>query len=144
MKEIFGSCLCENIKYKFKADELLSYQCHCSICQKSTGSAFSTTLMARKEGFEWLRGKEHVSAFSKSTGYTVSFCKSCGSTVPNEFRGYSLMSVPVGGLDNSESLKVSAQLHLYSKASWETEGYEGSLYDEMPSLDEMFKLLHLE
>jgi len=54
------------------------------------------------------------------------------------------MSVPVGGLEVSESIKVGAQLHLGSKASWETEGYEGSLYDDMPSISDMFNLLHLE
>lgn len=143
MTEVHGQCSCGSIAYKFLANSLLAYQCHCSICRKATGSAFSTTLMAPEPGFAWLRGEELISSYARESGYTVNFCSRCGSPVPNKFRSFPLLSVPVGGIDGEPPVKVVAQLHLGSRAKWDTGTFEGRQFDEMPSLDEMFELLHV-
>lgn len=143
MTEVNGQCSCGSVGYKLSIDSLLAYQCHCSICRKATGSAFSTTLMAPEAGFAWLRGKELISSYAKDNGYKVNFCSRCGSPVPNKFRGFPLLSVPVGSIDGNPSIKVVAQLYLGSRAKWDTGTFEGLHFDEMPSLDEMFELLHV-
>lgn len=99
--------------------------------------------MASESGFVWLHGKEYISSYSKNNGYKVSFCSHCGSPVPNKFRNFPLLSVPVGGIDGEPLIKVVVQLYLGSRAKWDTDTLEGEHFDEMPGLDEMFELLHV-
>ena len=139
--EIDGQCSCGAVAFSISVATPRAHQCHCSICRKATGSAFTTTLMAPAEGFRWLRGEEVVVFHSKPNGYTLGFCSSCGSPVPNRFRDYPLYSVPVGSLDDPPEIPVVAQLYLGSRARWEGDELAGRRYEEMPGLDEMLELL---
>ena len=41
-----GSCLCRAVTYEFDQSSLISaHHCHCSDCQKSTGSGKATILL---------------------------------------------------------------------------------------------------
>lgn len=142
MSEIHGQCSCGAVEFKFSAKSLLAYQCHCSICRKATGSAFSTTLLAPESSFEWIRGKEKLSSYSRDSGYKVNFCSYCGNPVPNKFRNYPLYSVPAGSLDNSDDIIVAVQIYLGSRAKWDTDLNEGEQFAETPAINEMLELLH--
>ena len=139
-----GQCSCGAIKFKFSPESLLAYECHCSICRKATGSAFSTTLMAPESGFSWIHGEDRVSSYSKEGGYRVSFCSHCGSPVPNKFRTFPLYSVPAGSIDGSPDINVIVKLHLGSRAQWDKDNFEGKRFLEMPTLNEMLELLHVQ
>lgn len=143
MTEIGGQCSCGAIGFEFSADSLRAYQCHCSICRKATGSAFSTTLMAPESSFEWTRGEKLVSSYSKEGGYKVSFCSHCGSPVPNKFRNFPLYSVPVGSIDRPPAINVVVKLHLDSRAQWDQDKFDGKCFPEMPTLSEMLDFLHV-
>lgn len=143
MSLMHGQCSCGAIEFKFSTDALLAYQCHCSICRKATGSAFSTTLIASERCFVWICGEDKVSSYSKESGYQIQFCSGCGSPVPNQFRGYSLFSIPVGSLDGVPDIEVVVQLHLDSRAKWDKDHFEGRKFVEMPTINEMLALLHI-
>jgi len=143
MLELYGQCTCSEIKFKFSTDVAVAYQCHCSICRRSSGTAYSTTIMAAEKDFIWLSGESFLSSYSKSNGYSINFCRHCGSPVPNKFRDYPLYSVPVGSLDDSVEVKVVTQIYMDSKAQWDKDNLAGQQFSEMPSLDEMLALLHV-
>jgi len=141
MNDVYGQCSCGSVAYRFTADKLIAYQCHCSICRKVTGSAFSTTLMAPERSFSWLRGEDLVSSYAKENGYRNNFCSRCGSPVPNKFRDYPLFNVPVGSIESGPPVEIAAQIFMGSRAHWDSSALGGRQYDEMPSLDEMLELL---
>lgn len=143
MKQINGQCSCGAVRFKFETEELKAYQCHCSVCRKATGSAYSTTLMAPESGFHWASGKDSISSYSKKNGYKINFCSICGSPIPNKFRNFPLYSVPVGSIDNENNINVVVQIFLGSKAKWEKNELDGEQFSEMPSLDEMMEYLHV-
>ena len=138
-----GRCLCGAVEFKFSTDALLAYQCHCSLCRKATGSAFTTTLIALESGFVWSCGEDKVSSYSRESGYKIQFCSCCGSPVPNKFRAYPLFSVPVGTLEGLPDIKVVFQLHLGSRATWDKDHFEGHQFVEMLTINEMLKFLHM-
>lgn len=144
MEDVYGQCSCGAVGYKFSAESLIAYQCHCSICRKATGSAFSTTLMAQASNFAWLCGEESITSYAKESGYKVNFCSHCGSPVPNRFRDFPLFSVPVGSVEGEHPVKVKIQLYLGSRANWDGDILQGRQFDEMPRLGEMFELLHID
>jgi len=144
MTEIIGKCSCGVIEYQFSMTDLLAYQCHCSVCRKATGSAFSTTLMVPVMSFQWLSSESSIATYKKENEYKVSFCSMCGSPVPNMFRNFPLLSVPVGGIENSEDIVIAAQIYLGSKAEWDMGKMTGTKYEEIPSLEKMLEILHAE
>lgn len=144
MTELRGRCSCSAVEFKFSTDALYAYQCHCSICRKASGSAYSSTLMAPENTFSWVHGTEFVSSYSKESGYKVNFCSRCGSPVPNKFRNFPLFSVPVGSIEGSPDIKIVAKLFLGSRAVWDTNQFDGKHFIEMPLLKEMLELLHVQ
>ena len=139
-----GQCSCGSIAFNFLSDNFYAYQCHCSVCRKATGSAFSTTVMASEANFEWAHGQNMVATYTKESGYKVSFCSRCGSPLPNKFRGLPLYTVPAGSLENADSVKVVVHLHLRSKVAWDREPAAGHQFDEIPSLQTVMELMHAQ
>lgn len=144
MRKYLGSCLCGAVQYYFFATNLSAYECHCSVCQKVSGSAFSATILCTEDSFQWLSGNELIKAYSRASGYKTCFCTQCGAQVPNQFRNYPLMSVPLGTIDDPKNVSVGVQLHVSSIPAWAlSKDQNPVVYAEMPSLNEIFAHLQL-
>ena len=54
-----GKCQCGDISYSFDRDNLIStHHCHCSDCQRSTGSGKATILFVAKKHIEIRRNTQ--------------------------------------------------------------------------------------
>ncbi len=53
-----GSCLCDGVEYEVQDPEALGY-CHCSRCQRWTGSSLAGVVVA-KENFRFTKGEDLV------------------------------------------------------------------------------------
>src|SRR5580698_3723539 len=53
-----GGCNCGEVRYLVTKPPLASYICHCHLCQKRTGSAFSMTVVIPAGGFELVAGNQ--------------------------------------------------------------------------------------
>ena len=76
-----GSCHCGAITFEAEVDPARVAICHCTDCQKLTGSAFRVTVTTTREQLQLLRGAPRV---YKKTGESDAksyqhFCGSCGS-----------------------------------------------------------------
>src|SRR3546814_20586333 len=54
---IEGGCRCGKVRFRITQPPLLTMACHCTGCQKMSGSALSTTVMAPSAGFEVTAGE---------------------------------------------------------------------------------------
>lgn len=52
-----GGCTCAAIRYRLKARPLFVHCCHCTWCQRETGSAFAVNAMIEASQVELLKGK---------------------------------------------------------------------------------------
>ena len=61
-----GSCLCGGVQYEIDTEIGKITACHCSLCRKMSGSAFSsgTTIPARS--FQYVAGKELLKQWESS------------------------------------------------------------------------------
>jgi len=83
MSKLDGGCLCGAVRYTSEAEPVLTAVCHCTSCQKQTGSAFSI-LVAIPKGTLRLEGRDlAASAGVGESGQPVTrrFCPDCGSPV---------------------------------------------------------------
>ncbi len=120
-----AECICGAVCYEItgKADKL--YQCHCSLCQKQTGSSSQTGLFVEAVNFKWLSGESNITLFSKESGYSYAFCSGCGSTVPNIFRSGDKYWVPAGAFDELSDATIANHIFVADKADWDDIGGEG-------------------
>lgn len=135
-----GSCLCSEIQFELKLDQINIYQCHCEQCRKQTGTASSCGAVIKEDLFFWLSGENNVGRWEKETGFTSHFCKTCGSSVPNKFRGNPYYWVPVGSLD-SENVVTVANLFVCEKSKWSNVSSEVNSYETRPPVESLVQLL---
>ncbi|TLU65316.1 GFA family protein [Thalassotalea litorea] len=76
-----GSCLCQAIVFQIRDVGDQIGHCHCSMCQKFHGAAFSTFVPVKLEHLTWLQGKELLSAYTADNGTVRQFCRQCGSSL---------------------------------------------------------------
>jgi hypothetical protein len=60
--------LCGDVRYVLREDPLTLYACHCTDCQRQTGTSFQLTLVARREAVEILRGELREYSFEMPDG----------------------------------------------------------------------------
>src|SRR3954468_19329199 len=84
MAKLDGSCLCGQITYSCDAEPVATAVCHCTECQKQTGTAFSVVVVVPRDALR----VEGASLASFTTVGTDSekdvarqFCRECGSPI---------------------------------------------------------------
>jgi len=120
MTQHSGSCLCGSVKYQLDGDFHNFFLCHCSYCQKDTGSAHAANLFSKDAQLTWLKGQDKVTFYNlPETRHGRSFCSICGSPVPTSLGDGKLVMVPAGSMDTPVTIKPTAHLFIASKADWE-------------------------
>ncbi|KAK5988486.1 hypothetical protein PT974_09969 [Cladobotryum mycophilum] len=76
-----GSCACDAIQFQYTGEPQLTGICHCTICRKWTGSAFTTNAIIPKEALEITKGTPKSWKKQGHSGNYVFryFCSDCGS-----------------------------------------------------------------
>jgi len=125
-----GRCLCGNVRYEIDGPFATMLHCHCSMCRKHHGTAFATWVAAPLAGFRMVAGEESVVRYASSPGFHRSFCKVCGSVVPEGMPALGMVIAPAGNLEGD--LGVTPQFHMFtgSKAAWYT------IEDDLPQFEE--------
>lgn len=135
MSEIYtGSCQCKNVHYEINGNFESFYLCHCTYCQKDSGSAHSANLFSTTATLKWINGQDKVKTFNiPSTRHVKSFCFECGSALPNLQMEGKLLVVPAGSLDSKIALRPNAHLFCASKASWDVDLETLKKFETFPS-----------
>lgn len=79
-----GGCLCGGVRYRLTGKEKWAAVCHCTFCQKRTGSAFGVAVYADASRVEFIGGEmQSYSYRSDESGRWVKteFCARCGTTL---------------------------------------------------------------
>lgn len=104
MSTAIGGCLCGKVRYGVNSQPARITICHCSFCQKVTGSGYMVEPIFEKENFEMLEGKtsvyKHISQGSGKAVY-VNFCAVCGTKLFLTFERYAaIVGIYAGTFDN--------------------------------------------
>ncbi len=138
-----GKCLCGEVEFTVSGELSNVYQCHCSLCQKATGSSSCSALVTDIDGVRWTKGQDRISSYTKENGFKTDFCRVCGSPVPNIMSNGCYMWVPAGLLEGVNGRAIVAHIHLDSRAAWEKEAGNGERFPRAPkSLKAFMALLY--
>lgn len=127
-----GSCLCEKVSFEIEGEFNGFYLCHCSRCQKQTGSAHAANLFSKTAKLKWISGVDHVKSFYLAkTRFVKSFCDTCGSALPTMQKSGELL-VPAGCLNSQISIKPDAHIFTGSRANWDKDLENLVCFDTLP------------
>jgi hypothetical protein len=115
-----GHCMCGRVRFEVTEPLAAWGYCHCTRCQRRTGTASSAQAAIDGSSLRILEGEELVRAYHPPDGYEKLFCSECGSGLfsrsPDD---PSRMSVRLGVLDAPPNVPASWRQHVASAASWE-------------------------
>ncbi len=120
MTETKGGCLCGQIRYTLKSAPALTVVCHCTHCQKASGSAFSTNLVVPRADLD-IAGDLAAYDDTADSGNILkrSFCPKCGSSIMSESSGRPGVAVlKAGTLDDPSGVKPAMQIWTSSAQPW--------------------------
>ncbi len=128
---VSGQCNCGKVAFEIDDDISQIFVCHCTICQKSTGSNGIPVVVFSKDAFSWIRGEDQISSWKKpDADWKTCFCKTCGSPLPGE-NDETRMFAPAGGITGGgKGLKVTHHIWVNSKAKWDVIGDDGLQHPE--------------
>ena len=132
-----GGCTCRAVRYRLNALPMFVHCCHCSWCQRESGSAFAVNALIEASKVELLRGtlKQTTLPSASGKGQTFFRCADCGITLWSNYVGMGdrVHFVRVGTLD--EPSRAPPDIHIYTstKQPWVV------LPDGVPAVEEYYR-----
>ena len=120
-REILGGCLCGGVRYRFTGRPLAFYVCHCTDCQRQTGSAFGLSMIVSREAVEVLKGNPEYFQVSMPDGRTKRgrYCPDCIARVWGEpIKLPQLFVLRPGTFDDPPSYAPFGDIWTRSAQSW--------------------------
>jgi hypothetical protein len=117
-----GGCTCRQVRYRLTSKPLIVHCCHCSWCQRETGSAFALNAMIEADRVQLLQGEVEVieTPSQSGKGQRISRCPTCKIAVWSNYvgAGDAVRFVRVGTLDEPSRLPPDIHIFTTSKQPW--------------------------
>lgn len=116
-----GGCLCGAIRYTVSTPISELRACHCTACQKHTGTAGSVNAVIPSDAFKITQGKPRRHDATADSGRTLYrfFCGDCGSPLYSQrATAPERVVLRAGSLDDSDGMKITAHIWTKSARSW--------------------------
>ncbi|WP_456750606.1 GFA family protein [Bradyrhizobium sp. USDA 4461] len=115
-----GGCNCGAVRYEVRGDPLTCFICHCHLCQKRTGSAFSMSLVYLAQCTRITLGEPASSTRVTPLGSrnTSTECLVCRSRLWVHRDGAKSLNIRAGTLDDVGELRPVAQFWISSAQKW--------------------------
>lgn len=111
-----GSCLCGEVNFTYKSEPGMFLMCHCTDCQKSTGSPVASIIIIPEDDFI-INGP--TSSYQCEAKVTRSFCKICGSQIFSRIESApGVVAIKTGVLDEQPNIKPNLVCWTKSKPDW--------------------------
>lgn len=121
MSQISGGCLCGAVKYTSSASPVMAALCHCTHCQKQSGSAFSVNVGVPKGSLQFTAARPAIYEDKGSSGMPVfrHFCSTCGSPIFSDVVATPQLDwLKAGTLDDTSWVKPVANIWCESAQQW--------------------------
>jgi hypothetical protein len=116
-----GGCLCGGVRFELTEPPRAAGYCHCTRCQRRTGTAASAQARIDGRTLRVRRGEELVRAWRHPEGgFEKCFCRECGAHLfsrnPDD---HTEMSVRMGAFDVAPDVPLSWRAYVAYAAPWE-------------------------
>jgi hypothetical protein len=129
-----GGCACGALRYRLASDPLFIHCCHCSNCQRQTGSAFVVNLLIEADRVEMLAGTPEPVDAPRDDGspQRIFRCPRCQVAIFSEYGRPEVRFVRGGTLDDPSDVRPDVHIYTRSKVRWVV------VPDGVPRFDEYY------
>jgi hypothetical protein len=122
-----GGCACGHVRYRVESKPLIVHCCHCSMCQRQSGSAFAVNALIEADRVRLLQGDvTKVTVPSPSgNGQVIARCPKCQVAVWSNYLvfykgilGDAIRFIRVGTLDDPSKMPPDVHIFTSSKQPW--------------------------
>ncbi|MEM1246910.1 MAG: GFA family protein [Acidobacteriota bacterium] len=119
-----GGCTCGRLRYRLTSPPMFVHCCHCTWCQRETGSAFAINALIEADRVEMLRGEVELLEIPtlSGAGQKIARCPQCLVALWSHYDfarvGDLVCFVRVGTLDQPKSMPPDIHIYTASKQPW--------------------------
>jgi hypothetical protein len=118
MTTINGSCLCGSVKYRAATDVRHVVNCHCGLCRRMNGSAFSSYAVVPFKALD-VFGEQNLAAYAVTQRATKKYCAKCGTPIFNLNSKYpGACMLYLGAIEGGDRYAPSVNVYCESMLSW--------------------------
>ena len=114
-----GGCLCGGVRFEVTEPLLGAGYCHCTRCQRRTGTAAAASGRVAPGSLRVVQGEELVRSYQPDDGFAKEFCGSCGSALwschPTD---PDVIGVRLGAFDGDPGIRPSYHQFVDYAACW--------------------------
>jgi len=131
-----GGCLCGGVRYEVTAPLVSASYCHCTRCQRRTGTAASAQARVAPGSLRIVQGSELVREWTPpDDAWPKCFCSVCGGALwSRSHSGDGVFSVRLGTFDDDPGIRPQHRQFVAYAVSWEPIPDDGlPRYQEQPT-----------
>jgi hypothetical protein len=117
-----GGCACRFVRYRMTSKPLFVHCCHCTWCQRETGTAFALNAMIEADRVALLQGDVEVidTPSLSGKGQKIARCPKCRVALWSNYAGAgdAVRFVRVGTLDEAGRFPPDIHIFASSKQPW--------------------------
>jgi hypothetical protein len=115
-----GGCACGAVRFAVSGAPTAAAYCHCTRCQKRTGTAAQASARVVAGSVSLTEGAEHVRDWRPEGGLAKSFCGKCGSHLFARDRdSEEIRVVRMSAFDEDPGVRPAAHQFVAYAAPWE-------------------------
>ena len=115
-----GGCLCGGVRFEIDQPLVSASYCHCTRCQRRTGTAASAQARLAPGSFRLVSGEDLLRAFEPPDGFPKVFCSACGAALWSRHpHDDDIRSVRMGAFDSDPGIRPSYRQFVVYAAAWE-------------------------
>ena len=138
-----GSCLCGDIAFDLLEDPLTVYVCHCTDCQRQTGSSFALTAIVIREALKLVRGTPEEYSIELHDGRIkqAHFCARCATRLWEPSSVSTLAVLEPGTLDDTSWIRPVGHIWMRSAQPWISIPDDSIVVETQPSEEETLAMV---
>jgi hypothetical protein len=114
-----GGCSCGAVRYRLLSKPMFVHCCHCTLCQKQTGSAFVINALYEDDQIVIIGTPEAVSMPTESgRPHDIYRCTKCRIALWSDYGRIGFRFVRGGTLDNPRAVTPDVHIYVRSKLPW--------------------------
>jgi hypothetical protein len=133
-----GGCRCGQIRIRVSSAPFLTMACHCTGCQRMTGSAFSLSAAISSDGFAVTKGEPVIGGLHGAVRHF--FCPHCMSWMFTQPNGTEFVNLRATMLDDPSGFVPFIETYTCEKLPWAVTPALHS-FGKLPARDEFQGLM---
>jgi hypothetical protein len=115
-----GGCLCGSVRFEVTEPLTVAGYCHCTRCQRRTGTGASISALVPAGALRVLSGEEQIRCWQPPDGSAKCFCSACGAHLWARIAAEGPHYVRFGAFDDDPGVRPSYRQFVASAPPWDS------------------------